>query len=199
MIPDSSKIKLVPIADLKPWDKNPRINDEAAKKLAEMFKRVGFRGTIVCTADNIIRAGHTRVKAAQLAGIKEVPVCYETFESEEQAQAYSLADNKAGEWAEWDLPKLDLVISDLELKGLDLEFTGFDAAEIMKISDAAKDCESVKGAAVSSSGDAAVVLSFVVTPEQRDSITDKLEAIADQNGFKENKCVQSLIYILDAQ
>jgi len=53
------------LADIKPYEKNPRKNDEAVKYVAESIKEFGFKVPIVIDKDNIIVAGHTRYKAAK--------------------------------------------------------------------------------------------------------------------------------------
>lgn len=95
------KIVYVPLDKLKLWDQNPRDNDEAAEKLAKIIRRHGFIDPVVATRDGLIRAGNTRYKAAKKAKLAEVPVIYVDFGSEEEAQLYSLADNKANEYANW--------------------------------------------------------------------------------------------------
>lgn len=97
------KLKLVyePIEKLTPWALNPRHNDEAAEKLCAVLDKHGFINPIIATPDGVIRAGHTRLKAAIKLGYKELPVIYVPFHSELEAEMYSIADNKASEWAQW--------------------------------------------------------------------------------------------------
>ena len=44
------------IEDLKPYEKNPRKNDEAVKYVAESIKNFGFKVPIVVDKDNVIVA-----------------------------------------------------------------------------------------------------------------------------------------------
>jgi len=67
------KIEYIDIDRLKEWEKNPRINDEASKKLSKLIKNYGFINPIIATPDGVIRAGHTRYKAAKLNKLKKVP------------------------------------------------------------------------------------------------------------------------------
>lgn len=124
------KVKYIPIGDLKDWDENPRINDEAAGKLTKLIEVHGFINPIIITPDMKVRAGHTRIKAAKLMGIEKVPAMIVEFDSEEQAQAFSLADNKAGEWAEWDFKKLVDILLRLDIGDFDMDITGFQMDEI---------------------------------------------------------------------
>ena len=124
-----AQIKYIPINLLKEWDLNPRKNDSAVDKLSKLIESHGFINPVIATKDNIIRAGHTRVKAAKKAGLKEVPVILIDMD-EKQAQAFAIADNKSSEWAEWDFTKLKDLIEELDDGQFDLELTGFDTQEI---------------------------------------------------------------------
>jgi ParB-like chromosome segregation protein Spo0J len=124
-----SEIKYIPIKQLKAWGKNPRKNDKAAEKLVKLIEAHGFINPVICTRDNTIRAGHTRVKAANKAGLKEVPVIYVDMD-EEQASAFAIADNKSSQYSEWDFELLKDVFEELDAFNYDLELTGFDMAEV---------------------------------------------------------------------
>ena len=107
-------------AILIPWDKNPRKGlDAAASKLAKSIEQVGFINPIIATPDNIVRAGHTRLKAALKLKLTEVPVIYVPFWSEDEAELYAVGDNRAGEWTSWDRGGLAEVLSGL--KHIDIE------------------------------------------------------------------------------
>lgn len=124
------KVQYILIEELKNWDENPRINDEAAGKLTKLIEIHGFINPVIVTPDMKVRAGHTRIKAAKLMGIEKVPAMIVEFDSEEQAQAFSLADNKAGEWAEWDFKKLVDILLRLDVGDFDTDITGFQMDEI---------------------------------------------------------------------
>lgn len=123
------QVQYIPIDLLKEWDRNPRKNDSAVERLSKLIQSHGFINPVIATEDNIIRAGHTRVKAAKKAGLKEVPVILIDMD-EKQAQAFAIADNKSSEWAEWDFTKLKDLIEELDDGQFDLELTGFDTQEI---------------------------------------------------------------------
>ena len=106
-------IKTLNISDLKPYEKNPRKNDEAVKYVAESIKQFGFKVPIVIDKDHVIVAGHTRWKAAKKLGISEVPCIVADDLTEEQIKAFRLADNKVAEKAEWDLDLLSFELDDL--------------------------------------------------------------------------------------
>ena len=112
------------IKDIKPYENNPRKNDEAVKYVMESLKEFGFKTPMVIDKDHVIICGHTRFKAAQKLGIKEVPVVIADDLTEEQVQAYRLADNKTGEKAEWDE---DLLVRELaDISGIDMSLFGFE-------------------------------------------------------------------------
>lgn len=127
------RITYVDISELKEWERNPRKNDQAAERLASLIAQYGFVNPIIATPDGVVRAGHTRLKAARKLGLTKVPVIFVDFPSEEEAQAFSIADNKSTEWATWDSVALEEVLRDLEASGIDLRATGFTEEEIDRI------------------------------------------------------------------
>lgn len=118
------EIKLVKIADIRPYDRNPRNNDGAVDAVAASIKEFGWQQPIVVDRDGVIIAGHTRYKAAQKLKCKEVPVVVAENLTDEQVKAYRLADNKTGELAEWDTALLDEELA--ELADFDMSQFGFD-------------------------------------------------------------------------
>lgn len=124
------KVEYIAIDKLKGWDKNPRNNNEAAERLSGLIEEHGFINPIIATPDGTIRAGHTRAKAAQLKGIKKVPVIFVEFESEAKAEAFSIADNRSGEWAEWDYRALAQILLELDTGEFKIDITGFNMDEI---------------------------------------------------------------------
>ena len=110
-------------SELKPYERNPRINDDAVKYVANSIKEFGWKVPIVIDQDNVIVAGHTRWKAAKRLKMKTVPCIVADDLTEEQIRAYRLADNKTAEFATWDLPMLDLELSGIDL---DMEEFGFE-------------------------------------------------------------------------
>jgi len=127
------EVRYVPIDQLREWEKNPRKNDKAAEKLARLIEQYGFVNPVIATPDNVVRAGHTRIKAARRLGLKEVPVIYVDFSSEKEAEAFSLADNKSHEWATWDFQALEEIVTNLIDAGVDQELLGFDEKELDRI------------------------------------------------------------------
>ena len=135
---NSFTVELRDIDSIRPYDRNPRINDKAVEAVAASLKEFGFRQPIVVDAEGVIIAGHTRWKAAHQLGLAKVPVHVAKDLTPEQVRAYRIADNKTGELAEWDLTILPIEIADLQAGGFDLDTIGFDEKELGKLlSDAA--------------------------------------------------------------
>ena len=106
------------LKEIKPYDKNPRFNDEAAEYVANSIKEFGFKNPIILDKNKVIIAGHTRLKAAELLELETAPCIIAEDLTKEQVKAFRLADNKVGEIAEWDEELLAF-----ELEGLvDLDF-----------------------------------------------------------------------------
>ena len=127
------QIQYIKIADLKPYDKNPRKNNPAVDKVAASIKEFGFQNPVIVDKDLEVVAGHTRLKAAKKLKLKEVPVIMVEDLTPEQIKAYRIADNKTSELAEWDNDLLVGELSDLQLSDYNLELTGFDLDEINKL------------------------------------------------------------------
>lgn len=112
------------IGDIRPYEKNPRRNDQAVDYVAASIAEFGWKQPIVIDKDGIIIAGHTRYKAAKKLKKKEVPCVIADDLSDEQVKAYRLADNKVAEMAEWDFDLLDGELDDII--GIDMTTFGFD-------------------------------------------------------------------------
>lgn len=123
------------LVDIRPYDKNPRINDDAVNAVAASIREFGFRQPIVVDAEDVIICGHTRWKAAQKLGLEKVPVHVAKDLSPEQIKAYRIADNQTASLAEWNYDLLPLELADLQAANYDLGMLGFDAEELAKLLD----------------------------------------------------------------
>lgn len=110
------------VNELIPYENNPRINDEAVEYVKNSIKEFGFKVPIVIDKNNVIIAGHTRLKASLELGLKEVPCIIADDLSEEQIKAFRLADNKVSEKSMWDFDKLDEELDNI----LDIDMSLFD-------------------------------------------------------------------------
>ena len=117
--PADTQLQIVYISrtNIKFWEDNPRRNDKAALEVAEIIRQNGMKSPInLWKKDYVVYKGNTSLKALDLlhkAGVKVkgikydgkewfVPVILHEFASQEDANKYGLADNKAGEFSEWD-------------------------------------------------------------------------------------------------
>ena len=91
------------LSELKPYEKNPRKNDEAVKYVMESIKEFGFKVPIIIDKNNVIVCGHTRYKASKKLKLDTVPCIIADDLTEEQIKAFRLADNKVSEKGEWGL------------------------------------------------------------------------------------------------
>ena len=77
------------LSELKPYENNPRINDEAVDDVAESIKQCSYIAPIIIDEDGVILAGHTRYKALKKLGYKEWIPC-------------DTSEYRAGETKAWD-------------------------------------------------------------------------------------------------
>lgn len=115
------------INEIKPYDKNPRKNDDAVDYVANSIREFGFNVPVVIDKKNVIVAGHTRYKAAKKLGIEDIPCIIASDLTAKQVKAFRLVDNKTQELSSWDYAKLIE-----ELTGLidDIDMTQFAFAPV---------------------------------------------------------------------
>lgn len=120
------KIEYVDIDSIKPYENNPRHNEEAIPYVMNSIKEFGFKNPIIIDKNNVIIAGHTRLESAKRLGMKEVPIIHADDLTEEQVKAFRLADNKVSEKAEWNFELLDEELEDLDINMEDFGFENVD-------------------------------------------------------------------------
>jgi len=119
----------ISLEELKPYENNPRNNDEAVEPVANSIKEFGFKVPIVIDKNNVIVAGHTRYKAAKKLKLDKVPCIVADDLTEEQIRAFRLADNKVSEIATWDYNALNFELEniiDLDMTMFDFDMSGID-------------------------------------------------------------------------
>lgn len=113
------------LAEITPYENNPRFNDEAVDAVAASIQEFGFKVPIVLDSDGVIVAGHTRWKAALKLQLETVPCVVADDLSPEQIKAFRLADNKVAELAYWNEEALAK-----ELEGIaDIDMSAFGFGE----------------------------------------------------------------------
>lgn len=133
------------LADIHPYEKNPRFNEEAVEAVANSIREFGFRQPLVIDKDHVIVVGHTRLLAAKSLGLDEVPCIIADNLTPEQVKAYRIADNKTGEIAQWNYDLLPLEIKDLQDADFDLSLLGFDDDELDRLLNAPEEDTVVAG------------------------------------------------------
>lgn len=128
------KIEQLAVDKLIPYAKNARTHSDAqVAQIAGSISEFGFVNPILLGDDNVIIAGHGRLMAAKMLGIKKVPAIRLKYLSEAQRRALVIADNKIAENAGWDeglLREELLALGDLDF---DVDLLGFDAEELDSI------------------------------------------------------------------
>jgi site-specific DNA-methyltransferase (adenine-specific) len=109
----------LPLDAIIPYEKNPRINDDAVADTMESIKQCENLDPIEIDEKNVILSGHTRLKALKKLGYAETECVRYSGLSEDRKKKYRILANKVAEKSKWDI---DLLAS--ELDGLD--FDGFD-------------------------------------------------------------------------
>jgi DNA modification methylase len=115
------------VDELIPYDNNARINDKAVEAVAKSIKEFGMKNPILIDKENVIIAGHTRLKALKSLGVNVAPCIIADDLTEEQVKAFRIADNSTAQIADWDLDKLNE-----ELKSIDYDMSEFGLTEQIK-------------------------------------------------------------------
>jgi DNA modification methylase len=131
-----------PINQLRPYPRNARTHSrKQIKQIAASIERFGFTNPVLISDEGEIIAGHGRVRAAELLGMKTVPTLTLSHLSEAERRAYVLADNKLALNAGWDRDILAIELQALIDLDFDTDLTGFGIAEIDFIIGEASDAD----------------------------------------------------------
>ena len=129
------EIELVSVDALKPNPRNARTHSKKQiRHIANNIDVYGFTVPVLIDENWMLLAGHGRLEAAKLLGLKRIPAIRLHGLSEAKKRALLLADNKIAENAGWDRERLAIELPELtELlieEGLDISITGFEPVEI---------------------------------------------------------------------
>ncbi len=111
------QLQEVKIEKIKPYENNPRHNEGAVEAVKESIIQCGYIAPIIVDEENVVLAGHTRLRAVIELGMDKVHVGIAEGLTEDQKKKYRLLDNKVNELAQWDYDKLRQ-----ESEGLDFGF-----------------------------------------------------------------------------
>jgi hypothetical protein len=127
------RVEFWPLDRLVPSPRNARTHDDAqVAEIAGSIRAFGFRNPILVGEDGDVVAGHGRLAAARMLGMKEVPVIPLHGLSEVQRRQLMLADNRIALNAGWDLQMLQLELRDLSGLGANLSTLGFTRQELAR-------------------------------------------------------------------
>src|ERR1700736_1329638 len=113
---------------------NPRLHSEAdLDKIAASIRKWGWTNPVLVDEQGVLIAGHGRVAAAARLGLKSIPVIVARGWSEEEKQAYRLADNELAARGSWDPDLLRSELRDLKFSGFDLDLIGFEPHRLEEI------------------------------------------------------------------
>lgn len=121
------KIEYRSVDSLIPYARNARKHSEAqVAQLAASIREFGWTVPVLVDGASGLIAGHGRVMAARLLGLKQVPVIEAAWMSDTQRRAYIIADNQLPQNADWDSELLKIELIDLKSFDFDLELLGFE-------------------------------------------------------------------------
>lgn len=139
-VPDSPVLEARSPSDLRPYSRNARTHSrKQVRQIADSIERFGFTNPVLVSDDGEIIAGHGRVEAAKLLGLRTVPTLQLSHLSAEERRAYVLADNKLALNAGWDQDILAIELQALIDLDFDVSLTGFSLAEVDFTLDAARE------------------------------------------------------------
>ena len=162
------EIAYLPPERLRPSPNNARTHSKKQlKQIARSIERFGFVNPVLISDDFEIIAGHGRVEAAKILGLRQVPTVRLSNLSPAERRAYVIADNRLAGLAGWDRELLATELQGLvDLQFDDIELTGFSLGEIDLLLDEAAEktaeqpgpedelpANSLQGPAVSRAGD----------------------------------------------
>ena len=125
-------IRLIPVGEINPAPYNPRKDlkpgDPEYEKIKRSIEEFGLVEPLVWNkrSGNLV-GGHQRFKVQLEMGKEEVPVSVVDLD-EYSEKALNLALNKVA--GEWDMPKLQELLQEMDESGFDMDLIGFDKAEL---------------------------------------------------------------------
>ena len=109
-----------------PYANNPRLHSGAdLDKIAASILKWGWTNPALVDENGTLIAGHGRVAAAAKLKLTSIPVIVARGWSEDEKQAYRLADNELAARASWDTDLLRDELRLLQFSGFDLDLIGF--------------------------------------------------------------------------
>jgi hypothetical protein len=121
---------LIEIGDIQRNPVNPnKHSPEQIQRLATVIERNGWRNPLVVSKrSGYLVKGEGRLLAAFQLGLKEVPVEYQDYSTDDEEYSDLIADNKVAEMSEQDKEELKVIISKMDTDNY--SGTGFSQTEI---------------------------------------------------------------------
>src|SRR6201998_441486 len=135
LMPEPRVIIMASVRKLKRNERNARTHSKKqVKQIANSISRYGWTYPLLIDEGSNIIAGDGRLQAAQLLGLRQVPVMILSGLTDLEKRALALADNKIAVNAGWDRAVLAAELGELSVLlpvcDLNIEITGFEPAEI---------------------------------------------------------------------
>ncbi len=116
-----SAIEQWPIEKLLPYANNPRVHDEdQVARIAASIAQFGWVVPALIDDRGVLVAGHGRLLAAQMLGLKDIPVIRLSHLSDAESRALRIADNRLTDLSIWDDEVLAAELARLGEDGFDL-------------------------------------------------------------------------------
>ncbi len=114
-------MKLIKLAlsKVRPYERNPRYNDDAVEAVMESIRQCEYIQPIVIDENYQILAGHTRFKALYNLGYEEAEFIEVDGLTKTQKRKFRLLDNKTAEIATWDHERLVAELDRLDFGNFD--------------------------------------------------------------------------------
>ena len=126
---DSSE--LIAVSELIPSASNARTHSKRqVAQIAASIAKFGWTNPILIDENNMVMAGHGRLRAAQLNGMTQVPFKRLSQLTEQDKRAYMLADNQLALKAGWDKEILAIELGQLTAAEFDITSLGFEIGEV---------------------------------------------------------------------
>ena len=114
--------------ELIPYKNNSRVHSgDQIKRIENSIQEFGFNNPVIIDEENNILAGHARTRAALNLKLEQIPVkIVPSSLTDQQKQAYVIADNRLAELSEWDNDILSKELKALLAEDFDLSLVGFE-------------------------------------------------------------------------
>ena len=130
----AERVEFWSIERLIPYSANARRHSQAdIDKIVASILKWGWTNPPLVDEHGVLIAGHLRVAAAARMELKSIPVIVARGWSEEEKQAYRLADNELAARGSWDPDLLRSELQDLKFSGFDLDLIGFEPHRLEEI------------------------------------------------------------------